>query len=315
MQDEPGFDGRRDDHGVAPAADAPPPPSGGSPRSRTLWIAIVAFLAGSAAATVAYRALDTSESTRASKREKQRKKKKKKRREDQEARTPDDVTPAPAPDPAPVAPAPRPRRDVCAERSAPHPALVDPSRAPEVAAPATFRARFDTTAGTFFVACKRDLAPHGADRLFTLLSIRFYDGVPFYRVVEGFVTQWGIHPNPDVNSAWEPAYIDPDRVVGSNERGTLVFAQAGRPAKTGYTSERRSVQLYINRRENRILDRMGFAPLCRVEADGMRVVEKIYADYGEKAGRDQGNLNRKGGTYMKDTYPALDYIERACLVH
>lgn len=293
------------------AADAPPPPSGDAPRSRTAWIAVVAVLAGGSAAVFAYRAMNDDERSSSSETEKKRKKKK---REDQDARTPDDVTPAPAPAPEP-APAPPHRRGTgCSEPSAPDPALVDRTRAPDATAPATFRARFDTTVGTFTLACKRELAPHAADRFFNLLTIRFYDGVPFFRVVEGFVTQWGIHPNPDVNTAWQTANIEPDRVVASNTRGMLTFAQAGAPAKTGFTSERRSVQLYINQSDNHRLDAMGFAPFCEVVDEGMDVVDEIYAGYGEKAGRDQSKLNSKGGTYMKETYPALDYIDRACLI-
>lgn len=192
-----------------------------------------------------------------------------------------------------------------------HEAMKDPSKAAEEA-PAEFSVKFDTTAGEFTMACTRDWAPYGADRFYNLVKIGYFDDVAFFRAVKGFVVQFGIHGDPEVNKAWREANITPDEVKESNKKGTLTFAQAGRPKEKGKTAESRSTQLFINLKDNDRLDGMGFAPLCTV-TDGMDVVMKLHTGYGERAGRDQGPITMKGNEYLRKKYPLLDYIKTARL--
>ncbi|MEM1034428.1 MAG: peptidylprolyl isomerase, partial [Myxococcota bacterium] len=194
-----------------------------------------------------------------------------------------------------------------------HPAMTDPSQATEKA-PDTFRAKFETTVGDFTVACTRAHAPFGADRFYNLVRIGFFDDVAFFRTVKGFVTQWGIHGDPAVSKVWSKANIEPDEVKESNKRGTLVFAQAGRPKKEGFTAEMRSTQLFINYGDNSRLDKMGFAPFCVVEGEGMSVVDKFYSGYGGRAGGDQAKIQSEGNPYLRKKYPKLDYIKKAMLL-
>lgn len=193
-----------------------------------------------------------------------------------------------------------------------HPAMTNPQLA-KGQAPPHFAVRFDTTVGTFTVKCDRSWAPHGADRFYNLVSIGYFDDVAFFRAVKGFVVQFGIHGDPAVNTAWKKANLTPDVVTASNDEGTLTFAQAGRPAAPGKTADSRSVQLFFNLADNTRLDAMGFAPLCKVTS-GMDVVKSIHTGHGEKAGRDQSNIQAQGNPYLRMNYPGLDYIERARLV-
>src|SRR5215510_14266078 len=117
-------------------------------------------------------------------------------------------------------------------------------------APATYKARFDTTKGVFVVEVTRAWAPEGADRFFNLVKNGFYDNTRFFRVIKGFMIQWGIHGDPAVNHVWKEARIKDDPVKGSNKRGVITFATAGPNTRT--------TQVFINYVDNVRLDQMGF---------------------------------------------------------
>jgi peptidyl-prolyl cis-trans isomerase A (cyclophilin A) len=192
-----------------------------------------------------------------------------------------------------------------AAQAEPSPALLDPSLANEQA-PASYRAKFDTTKGAILFECTREWAPYGADRFYNLVKIGFFDNVAFFRVVKGFVTQWGIHGDPAVAKAWEKARLAPDPVKESNQRGTLTFAMAGRP-------DTRTTQVFLNFGNNARLDGMGFAPLCKV-VEGMDVADALFAEYGEQVTSKQGEITAKGNAYLKDAWPNLDYVKSATIV-
>ncbi|MEJ7730645.1 MAG: peptidylprolyl isomerase [Polyangiaceae bacterium] len=185
-------------------------------------------------------------------------------------------------------------------------ALKDPSKAKEKA-PATFKVRFETTAGDFAVECKRDWAPVGVDRFYNLVKIGFFDDVAFFRVVKTpkpFVVQFGIHGNPDVSKVWSDANLAKDDPKETNARGTLTYAMAGSP-------DTRSTQLFINYGDNARLDQMGFAPVCKVLDDGMTTVDKIDGTYGETASKAQGEIQKSGNKFLREKFPKLDYIKAA----
>jgi peptidyl-prolyl cis-trans isomerase A (cyclophilin A) len=167
-------------------------------------------------------------------------------------------------------------------------------------APTTFKAEFTTSAGDFVVEVTRDFSPHGADRFYNLVKEGFFDGQRFFRVVPGFVVQFGIHGDPQISAVWRDANIPDDPVQTTNARGTLTFATAGPNTRT--------TQLFINYRDNNRLDGMGFSPFGKI-VEGMDVVEKINSEYGEKP--SQGKIQAEGNAYLEDKFPKLDYIERA----
>ena len=175
-------------------------------------------------------------------------------------------------------------------------ALMHPS-ALSAQAPARYDAVFDTTAGRFVVEVTRSWAPRGADRFYNLVKHGFFNGAAFFRVVPGFVVQFGLSPNPAVNKAWSSASVPDDPVKQSNRAGYVSFASAGPNTRT--------TQVFINFGDNARLDKMGFSPFGRV-VSGMNVVLKIYAGYGEQPNQDQ--ITNEGKAYLDKSFPRLDRI-------
>lgn len=193
-------------------------------------------------------------------------------------------------------------------KTAPAPDLNDPAKLTEKS-PETFKAQFDTTKGKFTVEVTRSLSPNGADRFYNLVKAGYFQDLAFFRVIKGFMCQFGIHGDPAVAAKWRAANIQDDPVKGSNKRGTITFATAG--------PNTRSTQFFINFADNTNLDGMGFSPFGKV-VDGMDVVDKINNEYGEGAprglGPDQGRIQREGNAYLKKSFPNLDYIKSVTLV-
>jgi peptidyl-prolyl cis-trans isomerase A (cyclophilin A) len=182
--------------------------------------------------------------------------------------------------------------------------LTDPSKL-TAKAPETFKARFDTTKGTFVVEVHRAWAPHGADRFYNLVKNGYYDGLKFFRVVPGFVVQWGIHGDPAIATTWLKSTIPDDPVTQSNKRGYVTFAMSGAPNS-------RSVQLFINLVDNDRLDAMGFDPFGQV-VEGMDIVDKLYGGYGEALKSLQGRIAEEGNAFLEKNYPQLDSIKKASI--
>jgi peptidyl-prolyl cis-trans isomerase A (cyclophilin A) len=170
-------------------------------------------------------------------------------------------------------------------------------------APELFDVKFETTRGDFVVAVHRAWAPLGADRFYNLVKSGFFTGEAFFRVVPGFVVQFGLSPDPAVNRAWRSADIKDDPVKESNKRGTITFATAGPNTRT--------TQLFINFADNSGLDRQGFAPFGLVTS-GMDVVDHIYSGYGQQP--DQGAITTQGAAYLEKHFPKLDTIKSATVV-
>lgn len=186
------------------------------------------------------------------------------------------------------------------------PGLLNPEPAAlAAAAPDSFDVGITTSRGEVVVRVRRAWAPRGADRLHWLASQAFFDGARFFRVVPGFVVQFGLSGLPELDQAWDSRAIPDDPVATSNRRGTIVFATKG--------PDSRSTQLFINLADNANLDAMGFAPLGEV-VRGLDVVDQLYAGYGEGApmgsGPDQLRLMREGNAYLRAQFPQLDSIVR-----
>ena len=189
--------------------------------------------------------------------------------------------------------------------------LIKPD-APEmkVKAPERFKVRFTTSQGAFTITVQRSWAPLGADRFYGLVRSRFYEDARFFRVVSGFMVQFGIPADPADSALWKDATIPDDAVQESNTRGMVTYATSG--------PDTRTTQLFINySNRNARLDRLGFAPFGKV-TEGMDVVDKFYADYGEGqpsgSGPDQKLLEKWGNPYLDLNFPKLDYIKKAELI-
>ena len=175
---------------------------------------------------------------------------------------------------------------------------------PHGPAPDSFNVRFETSRGPFTVAVIRSWAPLGVDRFHDLVNAGFFTENRFFRVVPGFVVQFGLNDKVKVNEAWDSTRIVDDPVKQSNARGTIAFATEG--------PNTRSHQLFINLGDNARLDGLGFAPIGRV-IDGMTVVDSIYSEYGERP--DQNLIQSLGNAYLIRAFPKLDYIKSATVVH
>lgn len=175
-------------------------------------------------------------------------------------------------------------------------------------APDSYKAKFVTSKGTFVIQVNRDWAPHGADRFYNLVKAGFYNDARFFRVIDGFMVQFGISGNPDVSAAWSNANIPDDPVRESNARGTVTFATAGPNTRT--------TQVFINFNNNAGLNSQGFAPFGKV-ISGMDVVDSLYKGYGEGAprgnGPNQALIKAQGNAYLVTQFPKLDYIQKATI--
>ncbi len=176
-------------------------------------------------------------------------------------------------------------------------------------APPDYKVKFDTSKGPFVVEVHRDWAPLGADRFYNLVKNGFFNNARFFRVISGFMVQFGLNADPKVSAVWRDAAINDDPVKQSNTPGMITFATRGPNTRT--------TQLFINYGNNARLDSMGFAPFGQV-VSGMNVVEALYSGYGEGAprgaGPEQGRIQSEGNAYLIKDFPKLDYIKTATIV-
>jgi peptidyl-prolyl cis-trans isomerase A (cyclophilin A) len=171
-------------------------------------------------------------------------------------------------------------------------------------APATYKAKFDTSRGVFVIEVHRDWAPLGADRFYNLVKAGFYDNVRFFRVLSGFMAQFGMNGTPSVQTIWSNQRIKDDPVKQSNKRGYVSFAMAGPNTRT--------TQVFINFVDNTGLDGQGFAPFGQV-VEGMDVVDQLYSGYGRNNVPNQGRIMAEGNAYLEKQYPKLDYVKSATI--
>jgi peptidyl-prolyl cis-trans isomerase A (cyclophilin A) len=187
------------------------------------------------------------------------------------------------------------------ETAGPADALLHPAEL-TAKAPARFDAVFHTTKGDFTVRVHRAWAPRGADRFYELVRNSFYDGAKVFRVVPGFVVQFGISPDAQVSHAWVNATIPDDPVKAHNARGTVTFASAGPNSRT--------TQVFVNLGDNSALDSQGFAPFGEV-VSGLDVVDSLYSGYADAPTEHQGEMMDQGNAYLDKAWPKLDSIETA----
>lgn len=199
----------------------------------------------------------------------------------------------------PAAPVPAPKADLLSKPTLDYPA-----------SPSEFKVRFETTKGNFTVRLVRDWSPRGVDHFHYLVQAGYYSDIAFFRVIEGFMAQFGMHGDPKINDLWSNTSLKDDPVKVSNKRGFLTYAKTNRP-------DSRSIQLFINLVDNPNLDSMGFSPIGEV-VDGMDVVDTLYSGYGEGAprgrGPSQGVIAQQGNSYLKQQFPKLDYIQKVALM-
>lgn len=174
-------------------------------------------------------------------------------------------------------------------------------------APEVYEAKFVTTKGDFVVKVTRAWAPNGADRFYGLVKHHYYDGNALFRVVTGFVVQFGLGPNPAINKAWINASIKDDPVTQSNTVGYITYAAGG--------ANTRTTQVFVNLGNNARLDSYPdhFAPFGIVTS-GMDVIKQFYAGYADDPTGRQGEITNEGKAYLEKHFPKLDVIKVATII-
>ena len=174
--------------------------------------------------------------------------------------------------------------------------------------PDSFDVRLETSRGPVSLRIRRDWSPLGADRFHYLVKNGFYDEARFFRVVDGFVAQWGLPANPALADPWQARTLSDEPVKSSNTRGRISYARGG--------PNTRSIQLYINLRDNVRLDSLngfGFPPIGEV-IEGMTAVDSLTSEYGgtrenRLEGPSQDSIRVAGNGYLVRRFPKLDYIK------
>lgn len=181
--------------------------------------------------------------------------------------------------------------------------------APKVVVPEVFRVKFETTQGDFVVEATRAWAPHGVDRFHELVRARYFDESRFYRVLRGFIAQFGVHRDFSVHAKWRNLFIVDDPRREKNLRGTLAFAQSG--------PSTRATEIFINLADNAVLDDQGFVPFGKI-VEGIEVIDKLYSGYGEMRPEgkeiDAGRVEEEANEYLAPRFPKMDYVKRARLL-
>jgi peptidylprolyl isomerase len=122
-----------------------------------------------------------------------------------------------------------------------------------------------TNYGTFVIQLYSDM-PITAGNFEKLVQEKFYDGLTFHRVIDGFMIQGG---DPRGDGTGGPGYVIKDEFThlggNKNNRGTISMANAG--PNTGGS------QFFINLVNNNFLDKKH--PAFGEIVSGMDVVDKI----------------------------------------
>jgi peptidyl-prolyl cis-trans isomerase A (cyclophilin A) len=173
--------------------------------------------------------------------------------------------------------------------------------------------KMETSKGDVIIEVHPDWAPNGAQHFKELVELKYYDECRFFRVIrepEPFMAQVGMSGDPKMQAEWGEKTIKDDKVMRSNKRGFVTYAQTGAPNS-------RSTQIFFNYRDNSFLDSQRFAPFGIV-VEGMPILDSLYAEYGEGApngnGPGQDAIARGGNEYLKEKFPKLDYIKTARIV-
>lgn len=207
------------------------------------------------------------------------------------------------------------RRQCAAILSSGLAALISCGKSSKVAemkpSPAEYKVKLQTTKGDVVILVHRDWSPLGADHFYQLVKAGYYNNNAFFRVIKGFVVQFGMNGDPAVNKTWSDVSIKDDPPKVSNKTGSVTFAKTGEPNS-------RTTQIFINIGDNSAtLDSQGFTPFGEV-IQGLDLVMDLYSGYGDGPpqgqGPDQAAITENGNAYLKEHFPKLDYIQKATVI-
>ena len=160
----------------------------------------------------------------------------------------------------------------------------------------------ETSKGEIVLEVHEDWAPVGAAHFIELVEDGYYDGAPWFRVIEGFVAQCGVAADPELTSKWQDECIVDEPVVKGNERGTVTFGKSGEP-------DSRSTHIFINFRDNSAgLDPQGFSAFAEV-VEGLEIADSLQVTGDSTVSQDR--LSSRGISYFNEVMPDGDVITKA----
>jgi cyclophilin family peptidyl-prolyl cis-trans isomerase len=148
---------------------------------------------------------------------------------------------------------------------------------------------------SFLVTVREAKSPIAARRFKELVNSNFFTGSPFYRVMPGFLVQFGLSGNVTLQREWDRKVLQEERAIEHkdwNMRGTIAFATSG----AGGGTQGRSTQLFINYDDNHQLDNAGVVPFGRI-VRGMHVVDAIYSGYRDRP--QAADIRQQGDAYLR----------------
>lgn len=173
--------------------------------------------------------------------------------------------------------------------------------------PPEVRVTCETTKGNFSIRMVREWAPSAHDRFLELANARFFDGQLIYRMLPGFLVQFGVAADAEVQRKWQ------ERTIPDDEQKNIPFSQ-GTVSFAGNGKHSRSTHIFIS------LDPHGRSlgkadherPFGRIDdPQQQQMIASFYHGYGDIT-ELQGSLMRRGNGAASD-YPLLDRI-KSCRV-
>jgi cyclophilin family peptidyl-prolyl cis-trans isomerase len=168
-----------------------------------------------------------------------------------------------------------------------------------------------TVSGTIRITVRQDLSPIASQVFLDLVTDQYFDGVFIFRVLKGFVAQWGFRGENDDASGTFPHWRVPLKTQDSihnrtlsNIRGTLSFA-GGNPATR---------QVFVNLGNNQRLDKENSRPFATLDEDGSMndVLDHLYTGY--KDGQGQISTINQGEEAVRAKFPRMSMIEKCRVV-
>jgi cyclophilin family peptidyl-prolyl cis-trans isomerase len=178
---------------------------------------------------------------------------------------------------------------------------------PAKTAPDSFLVTITTSKGDVVAKAHRDWSPAAVDRFYELVKGGVWNDARIFRVVPGFVVQWGLTGDSAKDNLWRSRPVPDEPVKVPNLRGRLSFARGGPTTRT--------LQVFINLVDNNRLDDMnaggvrGYPPFAEITS-GMAIVDKLESKYGEQPTGRQGEISEKGWAWTDQQFPGLDRIVR-----
>jgi peptidyl-prolyl cis-trans isomerase A (cyclophilin A) len=134
-----------------------------------------------------------------------------------------------------------------------------------------------STKGDFTIVMKRAWAPLGYDRFLELVRANFFDNQIIYRVLPGFLVQFGVAADPSVQAKWSSSTItdDPQQNIPFTA-GTVSFAGSGQDSRSSH------IFIALDPAGKALGTALHERPFGRIHAPRQqKMVASLYSGYGD----------------------------------